>query len=334
MNCADSGPDCVRDPGTALLDRAVDSLRSADQGLKAVWIFPGLGSRFVGMGNDLFGKHPAADELFREAEQVLGFSLESACLEGSGRKHVPARQESQLIYTISCGYAAALNALNFKPTATAGHSLGNWAAGWAAGLYDFKTGLELVTHVEELLEECIPEGMQTMGVVIGLDESVVKSLVAGYPNAWIANWNSPGQYVISGMATEVDGFLSDAGGLQAKRAKRLPTDRALHTELMHQVSERLRDRLKQVRWKEPSVPLVSSADHRVMNTAEDARGFFGTFLERSVCWESSARSIWQQFGSEFVEVGPGNVLSAMFPFIERSITVRTASEQLEQDQAA
>ncbi len=98
----------------------------------------------------------------------------------------------QLIYTISCGYAAALNALNFKPTATAGHSLGNWAAGWAAGLYDFKTGLELVTHVEELLEECIPEGMQTMGVVIGLDESVVKSLVAGYPNAWIANWNSPG----------------------------------------------------------------------------------------------------------------------------------------------
>lgn len=331
MKCADTRQENVRSPGMELLDRAEWSVFDSAADRKGVWIFPGLGARYVGMGSDLFGKHPVADALFERAERLLDFKLESACLEGSGRKAIPARQEAQLIYVVSCGYGAVLQAEGLEPIATAGHSLGNWAAGWGAGLYEFETGLELVTSVEELMERFVTDGNQAMGVVLGLDESVVESLVERHPGAWIANRNAPGQYVLSGWATDVDGVLGDALGLNAKRARRLPTERALHTDLMRDVSHRLRDRLAQVRWNAPRVPLISSADNQVLRTSDEALRYFGSFLDRPVGWESAVRFMIQNSCKEFIEVGPGNVLSGMFPYIERSVTVRTASELLEQD---
>lgn len=294
-----------------------------------VWVFPGLGCRYVGMGHDLFGSSPAADGLFEEAASHLNCDIRDLCLEGSGRKTVPSRQEAQIIYTVSCGYAATLRALNHHPLATTGHSLGNWAAAWAAGCYDFQTGLDLVTHVEDLLEELIPSGLQTMGAIIGLDEAVIESLLSQHPNVWMSNWNSPGQTIIGGDASGVDAILSVAAGMNAKRAKRLQTERALHTPLMQTVSARLRERLDNVRWFEPEVPFVASSDSRLLRTADDVRGFFGTFLDQPVRWDATVRAIRQQTPADFVEVGPGNVLGSMLPFIDKTARICSASELLE-----
>jgi [acyl-carrier-protein] S-malonyltransferase len=283
------------------------------------------------MGHDLFGSFASADRVFREAQEILGYDLQQVCLEGSGRKILPARQEAQVIYSVSCAYAAVLQSLNHSPSATAGHSLGNWAAAWAAGFFDFATGLELVTHVEDLLERSIPPDSQAMGVIIGLDEKTISALIEENSSVWIANWNSPGQYVVGGESAGVDCVLATAAGLNAKRARRLPTDRALHTPLMQEVSVRLREKVESVRWNEPVVPLISSSDFRVLSSSAEARAFFGSFLEQPVRWDRAMGLLCERTAGPFVEVGPGNVLGSMFPFINQSAGVRAASELLEQD---
>ena len=333
MGSADSATNRTDDGSLATLECSPASRSDSARDLGPVWVFPGLGCRFVGMGADLFGKSPVADAIFSQAQEILGYDLREVCLEGSGRKIVPAKQEAQVIYTVSCGYAAALRSMNRRLGATAGHSLGNWAAAWAAGAYDFPTGLRFVTQVEDLLEELVAPESQTMGVVIGLEESTVKSLIAEHTDLWLANWNSPGQYIVGGDAKSVDALLSAATGLQAKRSKRLPTDRALHTPLMQAVSERLREVLDSEEWSEPSIPLISSADSRVLRSSAEVREFFGSFLDQPVRWDATIRSLCENSVADYVEVGPGNVLGSMFPFIDNTADVRSASELLEQDVA-
>jgi len=285
------------------------------------------------MGHDLFGSFAIADQMIAAAESVLGYDLREVCLEGSGRKHVPPRQEAQLIYVLECVYAAVLAEQGLNPQIVAGHSLGNWAAAYASGAYDFLTGLELVTHVEELLEEHVDGRGQVMGVIVGLDEAIVVSLLERHAEAEIANWNSPGQYVIAGSEADVVGVLAAAEGLQAKRAKRLPTNRALHTRHLAGVGELLRKRLEAVSWNELRVPMMGCRDARLMTTGREVRDFLAEFLVRPVRWDATIRGLQQGWGDEFVEVGPGNVLSGMLPFIDRTAVIQTASEILSQNKA-
>lgn len=285
------------------------------------------------MGHDLFGSFAIADQMIAAAEAVLGYDLREACLEGSGRKHVPPRQEAQLIYVLECVYAAVLSEQDVNPQIVAGHSLGNWAAAYASGAYDFLTGLALVTHVEDLLEEHIDGRGQSMGVIVGLDEAVVASLLQDHPGAQIANWNSPGQYVIAGSEADVVAVLTKAESLKAKRAKRLPTNRALHTPHLAEVGVLLRPRLNTVSWSDLKVPMMSCRDSGLLTTGEEVRDFLADFLVQPVRWDATIRGLRQEWGDEFVEVGPGNVLSGMLPFIDRTAAIQTASEILSQNKA-
>ncbi|MFO1019616.1 MAG: acyltransferase domain-containing protein [Planctomycetales bacterium] len=299
-----------------------------------IWLFPGLGCRYVGMGHDLFGQFPTADALISEAQSRLGYDLREVCLEGSGRKVVPARQEAQVIYVLDCAYGAVLRDQGYQPTAVAGHSLGCWAAAFTAGVFDFQTGLELVTHVEELLEAHALGRTEGMGVVLGLDKSVVQSLLT--PRVSIANWNSQEQVVLGGDLTEIDQILSEASRLGAKRAKRLPTDRALHTPLMRDVSAKLREKLSQVSWSEPAFPFLAGlsgqeTDDGLLRSAEEIRDFLGDFLDRPVFWQGTLENLRRRKSDTFLEIGPGNVLTQMLSFIDRTAVIRTASEVLEQD---
>jgi len=283
------------------------------------------------MGHDLFGKFAIADRMFAEAEAILSFDIREACLEGSGRKHVPPRREAQLIYVLECAYAAVLAELEYQPRVVSGHSLGNWAAAYAAGVYDFQTGLRLVTSVEALLEEHVDGRGQGMGVIVGLEESVVVSMLGEFRETCVANWNSPGQYVIAGPEAEVDSVLAAADAQGAKRAKRLATSRALHTPHLARVGALLRDQLHAVSWTPPRRPMLSSRDSVLLTNADQVRDFLSEFLVQPVRWETTIRVLRQDWGREFVEVGPGNVLTGMLPFIDRTAVIRTASEILSQN---
>jgi malonyl CoA-acyl carrier protein transacylase len=296
---------------------------------RAAWLFPGLGCRHVGMGHDLFGRPGAVGQLMAQAEEVLGYRLEPVCLEGSGRKVVPARQEAQIIYVLSCAYAAALDERGIHPAAVLGHSLGSWAAAWVAGVYDFVTGLELVTHVEQLLEELVDSRDLTMGAVIGLDEITVQSLVAEQPGVSVANFNSPAQFVIGGPGRGVDEVLQAATLLGAKQARRLPTSRAVHTPWLAEVTTQLKPRLDLAAWSDPAIPFIACDSTEELGTGAEVRSFFSDFLTRPVRWESSFRSLCHTRTSQFVEVGPGTLLTSMASFIIPTAAIRTATDCLD-----
>ncbi|MDB5336499.1 MAG: (Acyl-carrier-protein) S-malonyltransferase [Planctomycetaceae bacterium] len=296
----------------------------------ASWLFPGLGCRYVGMGNDLIGQYEVANELIAVAESLVGYDLAEVCLTGSGRKHVPARQEAQVIYILDCAYAAVLSTHDCRPQIAAGHSLGSLAAAWACGAYDFTTGLQLVTHVEELMEELIDGQGLTMGVIIGLDDDAVRTQLAIHPEVYRANWNSPLQHVVAGPVAAVDNILASATAQGAKQAKRFPSERAMHTPYVNEVAARFRERLETVSWSEPQVPLADIHDASVLRTAAEIREFLGEFLAQPVHWQATIEALGQQSNHHFVEVGPGNLLSSMLPFIDRTAAICTASEILDQ----
>jgi len=293
------------------------------------WLFPGLGCRHVGMGHDLFGRPGITQRMFRLAEEMLGYHLAPICLEGSGRKVVPPRQEAQIIYVLNCAYAAALGELGHRAQAVLGHSLGSWAAAWAAGTFDFLTGLELVTHVERLFEELVDDRQLCMGSMIGLHESTVQSEVAKYPGVSVANYNSPNQFVVGGPASEVDRVLDAASALGAKQAKRLPTSRAVHTPWMEAVSQQLTRRLELVTWSDPQVPFVTCDNAEQLATGKAVQQFFSIFLTRPVRWETSFCRLRQIRSSQFLEVGPGTLLMNLASFIDPVAVVRTASDVLD-----
>lgn len=296
---------------------------------RSSWLFPGLGCRHVGMGHDLFGREGAAAQLIELAEEELGYRLEPICLEGSGRKVVPPRQEAQVIYVLDCAYAAALGERGESPCAVLGHSLGSWAAAWAAGVYDFVTGLNLVTRVEQSLEELIDGRDLTMVAVIGLDESTIQAAVAPYPGVTIANLNSPAQFVISGPGNDLDRVLQAAKDRGAKQAKRLPTTRAIHSPWMREVAAQLKTELDRVLWSTPKTPFIACDEFKELKTGPEVCHFFSTFLANPVQWESSFRLLMQNHGRQFVEVGPGNLLTTLASFIDSKAVVTSASDCLE-----
>ena len=298
-----------------------------------IWLFPGLGCRYVGMGHDIIGRFPVADKLIEQAQSQLGYSIADVCLEGSGRKHVSSRHEAQVIYVIECAYAAVLEDLGFKPRAVSGHSLGTLAAACVCGGYDFLTGLKLVTQIEVLQEELVDGRGQAMGVIIGLSESVVQALVTADSEVYLANWNSPGQYVIGGTVGGVEGVLGAAMRQGAKQSKRLPGERAMHTPRMFELADRLRSHLAGLEFCTPHVPFISSQDASVVQTADQLRDFLGAFLAFPVRWDATVAALKQGWGAAFVEVGPGNVLSNMMPFIDRTARILSASDLLDQKTA-
>lgn len=295
-----------------------------------MWLFPGRGCRYVGMAHDIIGRYPAADVLFAQAHAALGYDVIEVCLTGSGRKYVSPRQEDQVIYVVECAYAAVLEHLGIEPRAASGHSLGNFAAACACGAFDFLTGLEVVTRVEELLEEMVDGQGQSMGVIVGLPEREVESLLSDHPGACLANWNSPGQYVIGGTAAGVDAVLAAAAGRGAKQARPLAGGRALHTPLMSDVAAQFKKYLNSIAWPEPRLPLVSSYDASLLRTGDQIREYLGDFLALPVRWESTVQELCRTCGGVFLEIGPGNLLSNMLPFIDRTAKIHTASDILEQ----
>lgn len=300
-----------------------------DNSSRAAWLFPGLGCRHVGMGHDLFGRPGVVGQLLAQADDVLGYRLEPVCLEGSGRKIVPARQEAQIIYVLSCAYAAALRERGLHPAAVLGHSLGSWAAAWVAGVYDFATGLELVTYVEQLLEELVDGRDLTMGAIIGLDEATVQSLVAEQSGVSVANFNSPAQFVIGGPGGGVDRVLAAAATLGAKQARRLPTTRAVHTPWLADVTTQLQPRMDLVAWSDPAIPFIACDRAEELGTGGEVHSFFSDFLTRPVRWETSFRSLCHTRTSQFVEVGPGALLTSMASFIIPTAAIRTATDCLD-----
>ena len=291
---------------------------------RVVLLFAGQGAQAVGMGKDLAAKYPSAQSLFAKADEILGFSLSDVMFEGP---------QEELTRTSRCQPALFVHGLaclelirdHVEIAGTAGLSLGEFTAHTAAGTFDFETGLGIVAKRGKFMEEATDSTEGAMAAMIGGDEDVVKNL-AVESDVDVANFNAPGQIVLSGTTAGIDKALENAKAAGIKLAKKLDVAGAYHSRLMMPVQEKLAGELANLDVKTPSVPVVCNFEAREVSDANDIRKTLEAQVSGSVRWTESIRQFIKRGETTFLELGPGKVLAGLMKRSDRSATVISVSD--------
>jgi len=276
------------------------------------YIFPGQGSQYVGMGMDLCERHEAARDLFERADALLGVPLSRICFEGPGDELKQTRNTQPAIFLHSMAAAALLNRRGV--TMAAGHSLGEYSALVFAGAMSFEDGLSLVRLRGEAMQRAGEEKKGTMAAVVGLAPAVVEVLCVEATAAGVvqcANFNSPGQIVISGSVEGVHKAMELAKAKGAKLVKELVVSGAFHSPLMQSAREGLQKALSATKIQDAQIPVYANVSAKPVQKAEEIRTLLAAQLTSAVRWEESVAAMAAAGASTFVEIGPGKVLQGL-----------------------
>lgn len=270
---------------------------------KAAWVFPGQGSQAVGMGMDL-ADLPQAQARFAEAEAVLGWSVPEV-IQDAEDKVSQTRYTQPCLYVLESLLADLLKERGQAPDAVAGHSLGEYVALYAAGVFDFATGLALVKQRSELMAAA-SDGM--MAALLGFDMDDLQAQLAANPGAVLANDNNPGQVVISGTPAAVEAVM---GSVKAKRAVKLNVSGAFHSPLMAPAAETFAAVLEPVAFQNAQVPVLSNVDPTPTTEGSLLKQRLVQQMTGSVRWREISLALPTLGIDTVVEVGPGNVLTGL-----------------------
>lgn len=286
------------------------------------YIFPGQGSQFPGMGKDLYENSPIAKVLFDQADDILGFGIKKMMFEGTAEDLMQTKVTQPCVFLHSVISVLSLGD-NFHPDVTAGHSLGEFSALTAAGALSFADGLTLVSKRAAAMQKCCETQKSAMAAVLGLDDEVIEKICADVTargNAVVAaNYNCPGQIVISGTETGVDEaseLLNQAG---AKRVVKLAVSGAFHSPLMDPAKVELEQAIAATKFVAPKCPVYQNVDALPHTDPEEIKANLIAQLTSPVRWTKSVQNMVAQGVSEFVECGPGAVLQGLMRKIDRSV---------------
>ena len=300
-------------------------------GLRA-FLFPGQASQFVGMGADLRERFPEIRELYEEADGILGFELSRVCFRGPMERLSQTGITQPAVYVHSIAAVRLLAARGIHPDAVAGHSLGEYSALTAAGVIDFPEGLALVRERGRLMQAAGVERPGRMAAVIGLDDAAVTGLCDRIGAQVVpANFNAPGQVVLSGAAAAVEEAMAAAEGAGARRVVALPVSGAFHSPLMESAAEGLAERLAATRFRPPSVPVVANVTAAPETDPEVLRRLLVEQMTGPVRWTESVQALASMGVDSALEVGPGSVLKGLVRRILRDLRVETAGTAGEMD---
>lgn len=287
------------------------------------FVFPGQGSQYVGMLKDFAESDRATRELIEQADRILGVPLSSICLNGPEDELRQTQNTQPAIFLHSMAVARALKGVT--PSMAAGHSLGEYSALVVAGAIDFEDALRLVRLRGELMQRAGEEQRGTMAAVVGLAPEALAEVCSTASAAGIvqpANFNSPGQVVISGSVEGVRKAMELAKLAGAKIVKELVVSGAFHSPLMASAGEGLRQALSKVNLRDAKIPVYANVTARPVRTAEEIRVLLHRQLTSPVRWEEIARNMAADGITDFVELGPGKVLQGLIKRTVPGVTTR------------
>jgi [acyl-carrier-protein] S-malonyltransferase len=293
------------------------------------YIFPGQGSQYVGMGKDLFDEIPAARRYYEQADTLLGVELSKICFEGPEAvlRQTANTQPAIFLHSILLTRLVGLHDVRMA----AGHSLGEYSALVFAGAIDFADGLRLVRLRGELMQRAGEEQKGTMAAIVGLEPTVVESLCVQASSAGVvqcANYNSPGQIVISGSTAGVQCAMELAKAAGARLVKELIVSGAFHSPLMESARQGLQEALKKAAIRDAKIPVYTNVTAKPVQKAEEIRTLLELQLTNPVRWEEGIQNMIIEGATKFVEIGPGKVLQGLVKRISTNSEV-TGIDRLE-----
>ena len=275
------------------------------------YIFPGQGAQFVGMGLDLYENHSTAQELFEKANGILGFSITDIMFEGTPEDLKQTKVTQPAIFLHSVILSKVLGD-SFKPDMVAGHSLGEFSALVANGTLTFEDGLKLVSQRALAMQKACELKPSTMAAVLGLEDGVVEKICAEVDGVVVpANYNCPGQLVISGEVDAVNVACEKLKEAGARRALLLPVGGAFHSRLMEPAREELAAAIEATQFGTPSCPIYQNVTTTAVSNADEIKKNLILQLTAPVKWTQSVQQMVQDGAKTFVEVGPGKVLQGL-----------------------
>ena len=281
------------------------------------YVFPGQGAQFTGMGKDLYEQSELARELFERANAILGFRITDIMFEGTAEQLKETKVTQPAVFLHSVILAKTLGD-NFKPEMVAGHSLGEFSALVANGTLSFEDGLKLVSQRALAMQKACEITPSTMAAVLGLEDHIVEEVCASIDGIVVAaNYNCPGQLVISGETKAVEKACEAMKEAGAKRALILPVGGAFHSPMMEPAREELAAAIENTTFSEPICPVYQNVPASAVSNAAEIKKNLITQLTAPVKWTQSVQQMSAGGATQFIEVGPGKVLTGLARQINR-----------------
>ncbi len=294
------------------------------------FLFPGQGSQYVGMGKELAESFPKAKAYFDQADKVLGYDLTEVCFSGPEAKLNQTIHTQPALLTVSVAAWAVLSDNGIKPDMLAGHSLGEYTALVAAGALDFGQALSLVQKRAAYMQAAVPEGQGAMAAIVGLTRDEVSNICRRFSPPDVveaANFNCPGQVVISGSHASVLKAMEQARQWRAKLARQLPLSIPSHCSLMRTAGEKLAHELDKLELNQTAIPIISNVTAKPMTSAAEIKAALIKQVSSPVLWEDSISYMIAQGVDTFIELGPGQVLKKLLKRINKDVSALQVEDE-------
>jgi len=292
------------------------------------YVFPGQGAQFIGMGKDLFDNSSSANKLFNQANEILGFKITDIMFGGTDEELKQTKVTQPAIFLHSVILAKCLGD-SFQPDMVAGHSLGELSALVSNNCLTFENGLKLVHARALAMQKACEQHPSTMAAIIGLDDNVVESICENTEGIVVAaNYNCPGQLVISGEIEAIDKACEALTKAGARRALKLPVGGAFHSPLMEPARKELQEAISSTTFNDPKCPIYQNVTANAVSNPDDIQQNLIAQLTAPVKWTQTMKNMLHNNELEVIEVGPGKVLQGLFKKVDRAIPTSSASFEI------
>lgn len=300
---------------------------------RIAFIFPGQGAQVCGMGKDFYERTETGKRIFDKASELLGFSMPELCFEKNDRLDITEYTQAAMV-TTSIAMMEVLKERGIKPDVAAGLSLGEYCALAAAGVMSEEDAILTVRQRGILMQEEVPVGQGAMAAILALDAAVIEEVTGSMEGVWIANYNCPGQIVISGKKAAVEEACEKLKAAGAKRALMLNVSGPFHSGMLVGAGEKLSKVLEDVKIHEPQIPYVANVNAQFITSPELVKELLVRQVSSSVRWQQSVEAMIADHVDTFIEIGPGRTLAGFMKKINKEVKTWNIEKLEDIDKAA